>query len=161
MIAGIGVDAMIMDEVDPALKDKVGAAAYFVATAKALGRVPVPLQVRVDGGHRHRRRAMACLIGNVGRLPGGIDLIPQADAGDGLLDVYVASPRRLRHWLKLLLRIVSRRPQRDDQVDLWRGRRVEVQLGHPDSYQMDGDVAGQCRTLTAEIRPGALRVCIP
>ena len=36
VLAGIGVDAMIMDETDPQLKDKVGSAAYFLAAGKAL-----------------------------------------------------------------------------------------------------------------------------
>ena len=42
-MAGVGVDAMIMDETRPELKDKIGSAAYFVAAAKALGRLPIPM----------------------------------------------------------------------------------------------------------------------
>jgi diacylglycerol kinase (ATP) len=47
VMAGIGIDAMIMDETNDDLKDKVGSAAYFVAAAKALGRLPVRLVLRV------------------------------------------------------------------------------------------------------------------
>ena len=128
VMAGVGVDATIMDEVDPALKKKVGPAAYFVAAGKALGRLPIPMEVSVDGGRRHRRRAMTCLIGNVGKLPGGLVLMPDAQADDGRLDVYVASPLRVSHWLKLALRVITRRGQRDDQVDSWQGGRVELTL---------------------------------
>jgi diacylglycerol kinase (ATP) len=161
VMAGLGVDAVIMDEVNPSLKKAVGPAAYFFAAGKALGRLPMRMEISVDGGRRHRRRAMVCLIGNVGKLPGNIVLIPEADAQDGKLDVYVASPHRLRHWLQLAVRLVTRRRQRDDQVDNWQGRRVEVRLAERDNYQMDGDVVGECRTLAAEVQPGALRVCIP
>jgi diacylglycerol kinase (ATP) len=160
VMAGVGVDAVIMDEVDPDLKKKVGAAAYFFAAGKALGRLPMRVEVSLDGGRRHRRKAMVCLIGNVGTLAGNIVLIPDAEAEDGRLDVYVASPHRLTHWLKLVLRVITRRPQRDDQVDNWQGRRVEVHLAESDSYQMDGDVVGECRDLVAEVDPGALRVCV-
>jgi diacylglycerol kinase (ATP) len=156
VIAGVGVDAMIMDEVNPNLKKAVGPAAYFFAAGKALGRLPFRMEISIDGGRRHRRRAMVCLIGNVGKLPGNIVLIP-----DGRLDVYVASPHRFTHWLRLAVRLVTRRRQRDDQVDNWQGRRVEVHLAEPDSFQMDGDVIGECRRLVAEVQPGALRVCIP
>ena len=161
VMAGVGVDATIMDEVDPGLKKKVGPAAYFVAAGKALGRLPVPMEVSVDGGRRHRRRAMTCLIGNVGKLPGGLVLMPDAQADDGRLDVYVASPLRVTHWLKLALRVVTRRGQRDDQVDSWQGGRVELQLRRPEAYQLDGDVVGEGRRLVAEVRPGALTVCVP
>lgn len=160
VMAGVGVDAMIMDEVDADLKKVVGPAAYFVAAGKALGRLPMPMEVSVDGGRRHRRRAMMCLIGNVGKLPGGLVLIPQAEVDDGHLDVYVASPHRVTHWLRLALRVLTRRPQRDDQVDSWQGARVVVQLRTPESYQLDGDVVGECRTLSAQIKRAALQVCI-
>jgi hypothetical protein len=36
-----------------------------------------------------------------------------------------------------------------------------VRLRHPDPYQLDGDVIGDCRSLSAEVAPKALTVCIP
>ena len=73
VMAGIGVDAMIMDETDEGLKDKVGSAAYFVAAAKALGRLPVRMTVQLDGNRPVRRQAMLCVIGNVGHFQGYLD----------------------------------------------------------------------------------------
>jgi len=160
VIAGIGVDAMIMDETDPALKDKVGSAAYFVAAAKALRRLPVRLTVQVDDHRPVRRRAMICAIANVGELAGKLVLVPGAAPDDGLLDVYIASPRRFRHWLKLCLRLITRRPKKDDQVDQVVGKRATITLHGADNYQLDGDVVGAGTVLTAEVRPAALTVCV-
>jgi diacylglycerol kinase (ATP) len=161
VIAGLGVDAMIMDETSPELKDAVGAGAYFIAAAKALGRTPIDMRITLDDHRRYRRHAMICAIGNVGKLAGNITLIPGARPDDGRLDVYVASPHRLSHWLRTFLRLVTKRPRTDDRVDQWRATQVEVRLRHPDPYQLDGDVIGDCRTLRAEVRPSALTVCVP
>ena len=65
---------------------------------------------------------MICAIGNVGKLAGNLTLIPDARPDDGRLDVYVASPHRLSHWMRVFLRLITRRPRRDDHVDVWQGR---------------------------------------
>jgi len=161
VIAGIGVDAMIMDEVDDDLKAKVGSAAYFLAAGKALGRLPIDLTVQIDDHRPMRRRAMLCAIGNVSDLQGNITLIPGARPDDGMLDVYIASPHRLRHWLQLGVRLVTRRPKKDDQVDQWTGKTVTVTIDGSDNYQLDGDVVGECARLVAEIVPAALTVQVP
>ncbi len=161
VMAGIGMDAMIMDETDEDLKDKVGSAAYFVAAAKALGRLPVRMTVQLDGNRPVRRHAMVCVIGNVGTLRGNLTLIPGASPDDGLLDLYIASPRRFRHWAKLTLRLLTRRPKKDDQVDQHTGKRVRIKLHEKDNYQLDGDVVGESTILDAEIQPGALAICVP
>ncbi len=161
VLAGVGVDAMIMDEVNPELKKKVGSVAYFIAAGKALGRLPVDLEIILDERRTYRRRAMICAVGNVGELPGNISLIPDARPDDGQLDVYVASPHRFTHWIRVLVRLITLRRRSDDRVDQWRASRVELRLRGRDSYQLDGDVVGECRKLVAEIRPGALVVCVP
>jgi diacylglycerol kinase (ATP) len=161
VMAGIGVDAVIMDETDEGLKDKIGSAAYFVAAAKALGRLPVRMTVQLDGNRPVRRQAMLCVIGNVGTLRGNLTLIPGARPDDGLLDVYIASPRRFRHWIKIALRLMTRRAKKDDQVDQHTGKRVRIKLHGKDNYQLDGDVIGGATTLDAEIQPGALALCVP
>jgi hypothetical protein len=86
VMAGMGIDAMIMDETNPELKAKIGSGAYFVAAAKALGRLPVPMRIRVDNHRVHRRRAMICVVGNVSTLAGNLVLIPGAKPDDGMLD---------------------------------------------------------------------------
>ena len=157
VMAGTGLDAMIMDEVDERLKKFIGPGAYFIAAGKALNRLPVPLQVTVDG-RRHRRHAIICLIGSCGTLTGDLRLIPDARPDDGLLHVYVAYPTRPTHWIKAFLRLVTRRPRKDDHVSVWSGRRVEVRLRDKDAYELDGDVEGEGSVLLAEVDPGSLRI---
>ena len=160
VMAGIGIDAMMMDETNEDLKDKVGSAAYFVAAGKALGRLPVRMTVQLDNNRPVRRHAMLCVIGNVGTLRGNLTLIPGASPDDGLLDLYIASPRRFRHWAKVALRLITRRPKKDDQVDQRMGKRVRIKIHGKDNYQLDGDVVGESTTLDAEIQPGALAICV-
>jgi diacylglycerol kinase (ATP) len=161
VMAGMGIDAMIMDETRPELKDKIGTAAYFVAAARALGRLPVPMRIKLDDRRPRRRRAMICVVGNVGELPGNIVLIPGAQPDDGQLDIYVASPHRLTQWIRVFARLITRRSNGEDRVDQWRGRRVEIRLDEADSYQLDGDVVGELRRLVAEVQPEALSVRVP
>jgi diacylglycerol kinase family enzyme len=160
VMAGIGMDAVIMEETDDALKDKIGAAAYFVAAGKAVGRLPIRLTVQLDDHRPVKRSAMLCVVGNVSDLRGNLTLIPGAQPDDGFLDLYIASPHRLRHWLKLALRLITRRPKKDDQVDQYTGKRVTIRIDGVDNYQLDGDVIGKCTTLKAEIAPGALKICV-
>jgi diacylglycerol kinase family enzyme len=160
VMAGAGLDAMIMDEVRSDLKATIGTAAYFLAAGKALGRLPMSLRISVDGHRVKHRKAMMVLIGNVGGIPPNIDLIPGASYDDGLLDVMVAAPRRPLDWVKIIGRMLIRRQRKDDALELRRGTRVEVSLAKPDAYQLDGDVEGEFRTMVAEVKPGALRVVL-
>ena len=104
---------------------------------------------------------MLCVIGNVGTLRGNLTLIPGASPDDGLLDLYIASPRRFRHWVKVALRLITRRAKKDDQVDQHKGKRVRIIIDGKDNYQLDGDVVGESTTLFAEIQPGALAIRVP
>ena len=161
VMAGIGLDAAIMSSSESVLKDKAGSLAYVVAAAKELGRAPRVMRIKVDDGPVLRRRAMICLVGNVGAIQGQIELIPGAKPDDGLIDVVVASPTRFRHWLRVAIRLVTRKQRSGDRVDQLIGRRVEVVMEEPDEYELDGDTMGSCRRLVAEVEPGSLEVCVP
>lgn len=163
VMAGIGLDAAIMSTSDSALKalkDMAGSLAYVVAAVKELGRKPRVMRIRVDDGPVLRRRALICLVGNVGAIQGEIELIPDARPDDGQLDVVVASPTRLRHWIGVALRLLTRKQRPDDRVDQLVGKRVEVVMDEPDEYELDGDTMGSCQRFVAEIEPGALQVCV-
>lgn len=161
VMAGIGVDAVIMDETDDELKAKIGSIAYLVATPKALGRLPIKMTVQLDGRRPVRRRAMACIVGNVADIGGGLVLIPGAEPDDGRLDLFIASPHTFWHWVKLVLRVVSRRAKKDDQVDQRSGTAVRIRLRGAENYQLDGDVMGEGSDLTASVVEAALTVAVP
>lgn len=158
VMAGAGVDSAIMTDADPRLKAKLGPAAYFFSVGKALGRLPMNARITVDGHHAHHRRAMVVLVGNVGQLVGGIDLMPRAGASDGLLHVFVASPHRFRDWLRAGAHLVTRRGAKGDTIDSFSGSRVVVEIDEPDDYQLDGDVIGPYRRFEAVLKPKALTV---
>ena len=161
VMAGIGLDAVIMEGADPKMKKAVGSAAYFVSAAQNANHPPMHATVAVDDQPPIRRRASVIVVGNVGLLLANIQLIPGARADDGILDVLVASPRTLRDWVRLTTRVLTRRRQPDEQLDRLTGHRVTITVEERDQFQLDGDTVGECNTLTAEVVPGALRLRVP
>jgi diacylglycerol kinase (ATP) len=161
VMAGIGLDAVIMEGADPKMKKAVGSAAYFVSAAQNANHPALHATITVDDQPSIRRRAHVIVVGNVGFLLANIQLIPGARADDGILDVLVASPRGLRDWVRLTTRVLTRRPKPDDQLDRLTGRRVTITVEERDQVQLDGDTVGECNTLTAEVVPGALLLRVP
>ena len=161
VMAGIGLDAVIMEGVDPKMKKAVGSAAYFVSAARNANHPAMHATISVDDDPPIRRRAHLIVVGNVGFLLANIQLIPGARADDGMLDVLVASPRTLRDWVRLTTRVLARRRQPDDQLDRLKGHRVTITVEERDRVQLDGDTVGECNTLTAEVVPAALRLRVP
>ncbi len=161
VMAGIGIDAAIMDRTDKELKRAVGTAAYFIAAAQNANHPPLPVSIRVDDGEWFKRKASVLLIGNVGVLTNNIRIIPDASATDGQLDLLVASPRTAADWVRLTTKVLTRARGADPRMDLLKGRRVEVRAERSDAYQVDGDTEGRCRTLEAEVMPSALTILVP
>ena len=161
VMAGIGLDAVIMEGADPKMKRAVGPAAYFVSAAQNANHPALHATISVDDQPSIRRRAHVIVVGNVGFLLANIQLIPGARADDGLLDVLVASPRTLRDWVRLTTRVLTRRPKPDNQLDRLTGRRVTITVDERDQFQLDGDTVGDCNRLTAEVVPGALLLRVP
>lgn len=161
VMAGIGIDAAIMERTNADLKRTVGPAAYVLSVAQNANHPPLQVTVRVDDGEPFKRRAAVILVGNVGLVTGNIELIPGATATDGLLDVMVASPRTPADWVRLITKVLTRRRTGDGRMDLVQGRRVRIVSERPDAFQVDGDTGGKCSVLEAEIMPAALRVMLP
>ncbi len=161
VMAGIGIDAVIMEGTNPDLKRAVGPAAYFVSAARHANHPALHATIRVDREPPLRRRAHVLVIGNVGVVTGNIALMPDARPDDATLDVLVASPRGPRDWARLITKVVARQNRDDDQLDRLTGSRVRISVDPPDSYQLDGDTIGICRAMTAEVAPGALVLRVP
>ena len=161
VMAGIGIDAVIMEGTDPKLKKAVGSAAYFVSAAQNANHPALHATIQVDDQPPIKRRAHVLVIGNVAMLQANIQLIPGARPDDGLLDVLIASPRTVNDWLRLITRVLTRRRRLDSQMDRLIGKKVKITIDGRDQFQVDGDTVGECSTLTAEVAEGALTLRLP
>lgn len=160
VMAGVGIDAVIMDRTDADLKRAVGSAAYFVAAAQNVDHPPLPVTITVDDGEPLTRDAMLVLVGNVGMLQGGIQIIPDARADDGYLDLLVASPSSAVELLRMTRKVLTRVGE-EENLEHVRARRVRIEAGRAEPFQLDGDTEGEAHVVEATVMPGALMLMKP
>ena len=161
VMAGIGFDAAMMADATEGMKRFAGWPAYVAGGLRHLRDPMMRVRLRIDDGPPMRRRARTVLIGNVGRLQGGLELLLDAEADDGLLDVVVVAPRTLRDWIRLGWRVIRRHRRRHPHLERFRGRSVVVEADRIAPRQMDGEVIDDGRNLSARIQPGALVIRTP
>ncbi|NIK60574.1 diacylglycerol/lipid kinase family protein [Kribbella shirazensis] len=160
VMAGLGLDAAIIEDAPDDLKKRVGWAAYVVSTLKNLNHPSVRVEITVDDQPPVRRRARTVVIGNVGTLQANIPLLPDATPDDGTIDAVVLAPRRITHWPRLALGLVIR-SWRERHVERFTGHRIQVRADRPVRRQLDGDAVTEGANLVAEVDPSALVVRVP
>lgn len=166
VIAGLGFDAAMVADTDDELKAKVGWIAYFVAGIKHLHARRMRLEMSLDDSPWHAVRVRSVLVGNCGRLPGGITLLPDAVLDDGWLDLGVIDTRGgLVGWGQLLGEVALQRfgvrsqlPNRIGRIDHTRVRELAVRTRVPQDVQVDGDLIGAALEVEARVDPLVLTV---
>jgi YegS/Rv2252/BmrU family lipid kinase len=161
VMGGIGFDAAMLRDADPRLKEHLGAVAYVLSGFKHLRRRAIRFRLRLDDRPPMDRTGQGVLIGNLGRLQGGLPVMPDARPDDGLLDVAVLQTRTMLDWLALAVRVVARRRRKDPQLELFQARRIEIDCDRPQPVERDGDPAGTRDHLVVEVIPKALTLCVP
>lgn len=160
VMAGLGLDAAIIEDAPDDLKKRVGWAAYVVSTLKNLNHPFVNVEIVVDDQPPVRRRARTVVIGNVGTLQANIPLFPDATPDDGRIDVVVLAPRRISHWPRLALGLVIK-SWRERHVERFTGKRIQVRADRVVGRELDGDAIAEGTSLVAEVDPSALVVRVP
>jgi YegS/Rv2252/BmrU family lipid kinase len=161
VMGGIGFDAAMLRDADPRLKEHLGAVAYVLSGFRQLRRRPTRFRLRLDD-RRIERTGQGVLVGNLGRLQGGLPVMPDARPDDGLLDVAVLQTRTLVDWLALAVRVLLRRRRKDPQLEAFQARRVEIDCDRPQPVERDGDPLDTPRDhLVIEVVPKALTLCVP
>lgn len=166
VIAGLGFDAAMVADADEELKARVGWIAYFVAGIKHLHARRLRLQMSLDESPWFNVRLRSVLIGNCGKLPGGVVLLPDAVLDDGWLDVAAIDTRvGLLGWTQLFGEVALQRfgvrtrlPNKAGRIDHARSREVRVRTRDPQQIQVDGDIIGLAYEISARVDPLALRV---
>jgi YegS/Rv2252/BmrU family lipid kinase len=160
VMAGLGLDARMLDDTSEPLKKRLGWLAYVLTAVRHLGDRPMRVTVRADGGRRRRFWASALVVGNVGWLQGGVPLLPDAQPDDGVLDAVVLIAGGLAGWLAVAADILLRRRDHGGTHRI-RFSELQVTLGTTQPWELDGEVAGTTRQLTVVAQPGALLLRVP
>jgi diacylglycerol kinase family enzyme len=177
VMAGLGLDAKMMANTNPKLKKAVGWLAYVDGGIRSLAEIkPIKLKWTLDGSPLKSSSAHTILVGNCGKLPGGILVMPDAVPDDGVLDIVVLRPRGAFGWLRIWNKIawengVLRKSALGRKIiDLShdvkdvtsrRGSILTLDVDEPQEFELDGDEFGSAVALKVWVDNLALTVKVP
>lgn len=154
--AGLGYDAAIMADTKDQLKDRVGWLAYVEAGIRNLPGQGVKASIKVDGRDVFRHRVRGVMVGNCGKLMGGVEIFPDASVTDGILDLLLLSPRGRFGWIRVVAGMFHRKGATSRSVHYFSGRGAEIALDSDQDFQLDGDHLGKARHLLVTVDHQAL-----
>lgn len=174
IIAGIGFDALMIDDTDPELKKNISWLAYFVSGAKHMFAPKYHAEVTItqpDGAQlRSELTFRTFMAGNCGEIP-VFSLMPDASFNDGLLDFEVIDTSGgIIGWANLLGDVVhqtitrkaEQRPlSHNSTIDQMQGVSAELRLPKAVPAQVDGDMLPPTSHLKFEVEPNSLTVRVP
>ena len=128
IMAGVGFDAAIMADAPERLKRTVGPLAYTFSGVKNLRGPQFKVRIKIDDEPEFSRRARSVVIGNCGKITGGLVLMPQAQVDDGWLDAVILSPVGVVGWVAVAGRVISQKRKGHERVDHHRLKSVTIRF---------------------------------
>jgi diacylglycerol kinase (ATP) len=161
VMAGAGFDASMIQEADGTLKDRLGRAAYIWTGSRNLRAKPFQAKIDVDGVPWYAGAASCILVGNVGRLFGGIEVFEDARPDDGRLDVGVVNADGITDWVRALARTAVGHAERSPLVQATSAKKIKVKLDRKVLYEVDGGGREKVKSFTVKVQPAAITICLP
>ncbi len=161
VMCGMGWDAAMMGAPEE-LKRRLRWGAYVVQGAKTLRQRPMKLRLSVDGGPERHLHGHTVLVANIGTLVAGLQLLPEAQIDDGMLDVLVIDPSNPVDWLRTTAGVVRGTAAEHDPSRIhFTGREVVISTGTSRPRQVDGDLVDNGYGFRVTVLPDALAVRVP
>lgn len=154
-MGGFPVD--VDEETTKEMKERFGPFAFWVAGARAATRFD-RTTVTLDG--RPLEDCVAVGVGNGRSAGGGIEVWPEADPSDGLLDACALAIPGPASAAKLIPRLLRGTHEGIDEVSTARGSRIEIDSDPPIEFNVDGDIVGMKTPVTFEVC-GKLPIAVP
>ena len=161
VMAGAGFDARMIGDADGGLKDRVGRLAYVWTGAKHLRDRPFRAKIVVDGARWYDGEASCILLGNVGKLFGGVEAFEDAHPDDGVLELGVLSAEGVREWAGTIARAVVGTASKSPHAFTTKVHTVRIKLDRKVPYEIDGGDRKKVRKLHIEVEPDAVQICVP
>jgi len=161
VMAGTGLDALMIRDADRALKDRFGRVAYVWTGAKHLRMPRVRARIEGDGTRWFDGKAGCILVGNVGKVFGGVEAFDDVSPEDGLLELGVVTARGVTQWTRALVRTAIGSADRSKFVQTTKAKKIRIKLDRKMPYELDGGDEKPVDRLKIRIEPAAVTICVP
>jgi diacylglycerol kinase (ATP) len=161
VMAGAGFDARMIGEADRGLKDRFGRAAYIWTGAKSLKGRRVKATIDVDKQRFYKGPISCVLVGNVGKVMGGVKAFDGARPDDGYLELGVVSAKNMTQWTRTLGRVAFGKAEKSPFIETARARVIRMTFKHRYPYELDGGARGSVKKLRIKVHPASITICVP
>lgn len=161
VMAGTGLDALMIRETSRDLKDRFGRAAYIWTGARHLRIKPFGATIDVDGIRWFEGDTGCVLVGNVGKVFGGIAAFDDANPEDGRLELGVVTAKGVAQWTRALVRTAVASADKSPFVQTTKAKKIRIRLDRKLPYELDGGDQHPVRELKIRVEPAAVTVCVP
>ena len=161
VMAGVGVDALMIRDADAGLKDRIGKLAYVVTGASGIRADPFRARIKIDRTSWFDGDVSSVLVGNVGTIMGGIEAFDDARPDDGVHEIGGVTADGAGEWARTLGRAAVGTTARSPFVQTVSGRRVRIKLDREMPYELDGGDRPATRALKVDVEAAAVTVCVP
>jgi diacylglycerol kinase (ATP) len=161
VMAGLGLDALMIRDADAGLKDRFGRAAYIWTGARHVHAKPVRTKVRIDGHTWFDDQATCVLLANVGSIGGGVTAFDHATPDDGKLDVAVMTADSAWQWMRTLTRATIGHAEKSPLVQMTQATKIKITTRKPLPYELDGGARPKTDTLKIKVVPQAVTIRVP
>ena len=158
-MAGVGFDAMVIEETTWESKKMLGPLAYLLAAVKVLGEKPPLMEVICDDGRREE--GIAVLAGNGSLYGGQFKLFRAADNQDSKLDVLVFKESGYKLVLDSLRGMAMGGLDLMASTTYLQAESFTVKADREIPVEVDGDLLGRYREVKFKESTNRLRVVAP
>ncbi len=159
VMAGIGFDAEVMRDTNRTSKSRYGFFAYLFNGLKRFGRSSGVYQITIDDKKTEIYKAKVIMIANMGRIQGGIHVVPETHSQNGELRIGIIQAPDIPAWINVLGNALMGDVNKSPHYTLLKGKRIEVtSLRRPKPFECDGNHFPPTKKLTVEIFPRAVSV---
>ncbi len=153
LMAGIGIDGLMLDHTDPRLKARLGPGGIAVGVVRAIPDFrSFPVEISVDGRDAWEGRVIQVIVGNSRLYANVVHATPDARVDDGLLDVTVVPADDLQVAIRLGWSLALRR-RPGGEVPRFRGREIAIRTPVIPPVEVDGSAVRSSSLQGADGRP--------
>ncbi len=153
LMAGVGIDGLMLNHTDPRLKVRLGPGGIALGMVRAIPEFrPFPIELTVDGREAWEGRVIQVIVGNSRLYANVVHATPDARVDDGVLDVTIVPAGDLELAVRLGWSLVLRR-RPGGEVPRFRGREILLRTPVVPPMEVDGSAVRRGSLQGAAGRP--------